>query len=126
MAEDDRQGGGEPGAGEPASGRVGDPEPGSPPPGPSPAEHKPGRGKRRGPGRAAGLHYSAEQRRQLVEAYAKSGLSMLDFCATVGMSTRTLCIWRKRYAEEGPRGLETRVRGPSKGAGAGSRLPEPV
>jgi transposase InsO family protein len=44
------------------------------------------------------------------------------YCATVRLSTKTLCEWKRRYEEEGPRGLEARKRGP-KGGPKRSRLP---
>jgi transposase InsO family protein len=47
------------------------------------------------------------------------------YCATVGMSTKTLCEWKRRYAAEGPKGLEPRKRGPKRGPRQ-SQLPGPV
>jgi len=44
------------------------------------------------------------------------------YCATVGLSTKTLSVWKRRYAEEGPKGLESRKRGPKPGPRK-SRLP---
>jgi transposase InsO family protein len=53
-------------------------------------------------------------------------MKVRDFCATVGVSTATLCAWKRRYEAEGPKGLELRGLGRPKGSGAGSRLPGPV
>ena len=114
--------GGEPGGGEPDSRLMGDPEPGSPPRGKRVGG---GRG-RRGAGRPPGRRYSPEERRHLLETYAKSGMKAQAFCATVGMSTKTLYLWLRREREEGPKGLEPRKLGRPKGSGAGSRLPEVV
>jgi transposase InsO family protein len=47
------------------------------------------------------------------------------YCATVRMSTKTLCEWKRRFAEEGPKGLEPRKRGPKRGPRQ-SQLPGPV
>lgn len=115
MAKGKARRGGEPGGGEPASGLEGDPEPGSPV-----------REKRRGPGRPPGARYSPEERRRLLEAYGKSGMPMRDFCATAGLSTKTLCAWKGRYEAEGPKGLEPRAPGRPKGARGRSELPEAV
>ena len=130
-----RKGGEEPGGGEPASGRKGDPEPGSSPGARPPAgaaappgvPRKRGRPRKKpGRGRKAGCRYAPEERRRLLEAYARSEMTVREFCATVGVSTATLCAWKRRYEAEGPRGLEPRGLGRPKGSGAGSTLPGPV
>jgi len=123
-----RKAGEEPGVGEPASRRKGDPEPGSSPAAAPPgAPRKRGRPRTRpGPGRKVGCRYAPEERRRLLEAHARSGMNVRDFCATVGVSTATLCAWKRRYEAEGPKGLELRDLGRPKGSGAGSTLPGPV
>ena len=95
-----------PGGGEPGADRGGSPEPGAV------------RRRRQ----TVGRRYTPEQRRHLLEAYRKSGMTVDAYCATVGMSSKTLCVWKKRYAQEGPKGLEPRKRGPKSGP-AKSRLP---
>ena len=100
-----RKGGTAPGGGEPGADRRGSPEPGAV--------------RRR---RRPCPRYTPEQRRHLLEAYRKSGMTVDAYCATVKLSTKTLCVWKRRYAAEGPRGLETRKRGPKAVPGT-SRLP---
>ena len=118
------RGGEEPGGGEPASRRKGDPEPGSSP-GATPRGVRQSR-RRPGPGRTPGSRYAPEERRRLLEAHAKSRMTVAGFCATVGISTKTLYEWKRRYEAEGPKGLELRGLGRPKGSGAGSTLPLPV
>jgi len=65
-------------------------------------------------------------KRALLEARSRSDLPWRDFAATVGVPANTLMLWKRRYEEEGPRGLEPRQRGRKRGGGTGSRLPEPV
>lgn len=98
-----------PGGGEPDSRREGSPEPG-------PARRGEGRQRR----------YSPEEKRRLLEAKAKSGMTWKDFAVTVGVPGNSLLLWQKQYREQGPRGLEPRKRGPRTGSRTGSRLPEPV
>ena len=124
---------GDAGVGEPASGRRGSPEPASPA-----AARRGGKGGREkakggkaggkgpGPGRPPGRVYTPEERRRLLEACAKSGMRVAAFCATVGISDKTLYEWRRRYEEEGPRGLEPGKLGRPKGSGAGLRVPGAV
>jgi len=119
MQEGKRKGGGEPGGGGPGCRRRGPPEPGSPP-----RAKRPGKG--RGPGRPRGRVYPPEERRRLLEVYAKSGMTIEAFCATVGLAPTTLSTWKARYAAKGPRGLEPLRLGRPKGSGAGSRLPAAV
>ena len=94
-----------PGGGEPGADRGGSPEPGAV--------------RRR---RRTCPRYTPEQRRHLLEAYRKSGMTVDAYCAAVGLSTKTLCVWKRRYAEEGPKGLDSRKRGP-KAVPRKSRLP---
>lgn len=53
--------------------------------------------------------YSPEQRREAVEAYLKSGMTQARFCKLWGICTSSLSKWLRRYREEGPKGLETRI-----------------
>ena len=119
MAQGKKKGGGEPGGGEPGSRRMGSPEPGSPP------AARRGVAKR-GRGRPLGRSYSPEERRRLLEAWAKSGMGLGAFSRTVDVAPQTLGGWKRRYEEDGPFGLEPRTLGRPKGSGAGSRLPEAV
>jgi transposase InsO family protein/transposase len=130
-----RKAGEEPGGGEPASRRKGDPEPGSSPgarpaagtAAPPGAPRKRGRPRNKpGPGRRVGCRYSPEERRRLLEAYARSGMGVIQFSKTVGVSPQTLCTWKGRYEAEGPKGLEPKGLGRPKGSGAGSTLPGAV
>lgn len=119
------KGGEEPGGGEPASRRRGDPEPGSSPGATPPGARRRSR-KHPGPGRTPGSRYAPEERRRLLEAYARSGMGIIQFSKTVGVSPQTLSTWKGRYEAEGPKGLEPKGLGRPKGSGAGSTLPSPV
>ena len=68
-------------------------------------------GGHRGPAR------SPEQRRQAVEAFAKSGMRQDEFARVWGLSVHTLRNWLTRYKDAGPKGLEPRPRGRPKGSG---------
>jgi len=123
-----RKGGEEPGGGEPASRRKGSPEPGSSPAAAASGVKRP-RGRPRkhpGPGRTPGSRYAPEERRRLLEAHARSGMGLIQFSKTVGVSAQTLSTWKSRYEAGGPKGLEPRRRGRPKGSGAGCTLPVPV
>ena len=104
-----KQQGAGPGGGEPDSRRRGSPEPG-------PAARGEGRQRR----------YTPEEKRALLEACAKSGLSVANYARTMGIGSDTLFRWRRQYEAEGPRGLEPRRWGRPPGSGRGSRLPAPV
>jgi len=72
------------------------------------------------PRRRAGVpanRYSVVQRRQAVEAQAKSGLSLLDFGRLWGVNHKTLARWRKSYAASGTKGLERKAYPPGRRAG---------
>ena len=56
------------------------------------------------------VNYTPAQRRAAVEAFERSGRTRGEFAALWGVSSCTLGNWLKRYAEEGPKGLETRRR----------------
>jgi transposase InsO family protein/transposase-like protein len=117
-----KQGGGDPGEGGAASCRKAPPKPGSPPR----AARAGSGGEKRGPGRPKGARYSPEERRHLLESFAKSGMDVGTFCATVGVGVKSLYRWRQEYEAKGPKGLEPKPLGRPKGSGTGSRLPEAV
>lgn len=51
--------------------------------------------------------FPAQERKEAVEAFLKSGLSLQDFCRTWGISdARTLDRWVTRYQNDGPQSLE--------------------
>jgi transposase InsO family protein len=54
--------------------------------------------------------FTPEERRAAVEAFLKSGRRREDFARLWGCSPSSLDKWVKRYRDEGPKGLETRVR----------------
>jgi len=65
--------------------------------------------------------YTPDEKRALVAEYESSDAKMVDFCAERGVSTASLCTWRKRLREEGDRGLAARPNarngsGPHRGA----------
>jgi len=76
-------------------------------PGPGGAEAGPGRAAE-APARRDPQSYTAAEKLALLEAYEASGLGMRDFCASRGVSTATLCAWRRRLASERLPGLEPR------------------
>jgi len=86
-------------------------------------EPKPLRGNRTGHHRRP---YTPEERRQAIEAYEQSGLSLSMFTAIWGVSAKTFLDWRKRREAEGPKGLEPKKRGPRKGSGCGKPIPAPI
>jgi len=63
----------------------------------------PGRGVRRDP-----ASFTAAEKLSVLEAYEASGQGMRAFCASQGLSTATLCSWRRRLASERLPGLERR------------------
>jgi transposase InsO family protein/transposase-like protein len=76
-------------------------------------------GKKRGP-------YSPDRRRQAVEAFLKSGMTVKEFAKVWGISGKaTLPKWIKTYQDKGPRALENDSFG--KGAKRGPKgISEPV
>jgi len=70
--------------------------------------------------------FTPEERRTAVEAFVKSGRSRDDFARLWGCSPSSLDKWLKRYRDEGPKGLETRM--PKKGRRRHhpKRISEPV
>jgi transposase InsO family protein len=63
----------------------------------------PGRGGRRDP-----ASYTAAEKLAVLNAYEASGQGMRTFCEEQGISTATLCSWRRRLASERLPGLERR------------------
>lgn len=60
------------------------------------------------------------QRIVLLDVWAGSGLTAVDFAKMVGVTPHTLYEWRRRFQQHGPAGLMDR----SRGLRTGSRLPE--
>jgi len=50
--------------------------------------------------------YSPPEKLALIRAYEQSGMHMRDFCDQQGVCTKSLCDWRRGYAEDGEAGLE--------------------
>ncbi|MCK6458855.1 MAG: IS3 family transposase [Planctomycetes bacterium] len=94
------------------------------------SERLPGLERRPNPrhsGKPGRKPYPPEERRKAVEAFAKSGMTAVDFARLWGISTKALVKWRRRYEEGGPKALES-VYGRRKGSagGAAKRLPAPL
>jgi len=94
-------------------------------PGAGGAKRSRARGKGKRPKREV-RRYTPEDRRQALEAYERSDLTIRDFCATWGVSTKTFSGWKRRYRELGPKGLETKRVGRKKGTGTIAPLPGAV
>ena len=62
---------------------------------------------------------TVKQRLIVLDTWARSGLAAKDFSALVGVSPHTLYAWRRRFADDGPSGLQD---GPA-GRRGGSRMP---
>lgn len=60
---------------------------------------------------------SPEERRAVIEAFQRAGLTLSSFSRTWGVSEWTLRNWLTRYKREGPAGLEPKRRGRPKGSG---------
>jgi transposase InsO family protein len=69
---------------------------------------------------------SAEERRAVIEAFQRAGLTIRAFARTWGLSEWTLRGWLKRFREQGPRGLEPQRAGRPKGSGGFSSKPAAV
>ncbi len=63
-----------------------------------------------------------QERILLLDMWRRSDLSAREFSALVGVSAKTLVIWKRRFDRLGPVGLMDGARG----APCGSRLPEPT
>jgi transposase InsO family protein/transposase-like protein len=81
---------------------------------------------KRGAARPARRVFTPEERREAVEAYEKSGRTREDFARLWGCSAASLDKWRKRYRDEGPKGLETRCRPKGIPNDSARRLPDAV
>jgi transposase InsO family protein/transposase-like protein len=86
-------------------------------------EPKPLPGNRTGPYRGA---YTAEQRRQALDAFEESGLTVELFTKLWGVSRQTFSQWQERLEMEGPKGLEPRKRGRPSGTVCASPIPKAV
>jgi len=64
----------------------------------------------------AGQRYTAQEKAQALREFAASGLGMRAWCKRRGMSTATLCAWRRAYSQHGLEGLvlKRRKRSPKK------------
>ena len=65
--------------------------------------------------------YSADERRQAVETYLKSGQSFDDFSRVWGLGKNTLKRWVERYQQGGPQALEKGVTPPGRPRHKGMR-----
>jgi len=54
--------------------------------------------------------FTPDERRAAVEAFLKSNRNRVDFAKLWGCSPSSIDKWVKRYRDDGPKGLETRVR----------------
>jgi transposase InsO family protein len=52
--------------------------------------------------------YTVEEKRALLDEFMRTGECVRDFCARRGVSTATLCKWRREHAAEGDAGLASR------------------
>lgn len=59
-------------------------------------------------GQGSSKRYSASARKALLDELAASGETMDAFCSRHGVSTATICAWRKRLRAEGEQGLVSR------------------
>jgi transposase-like protein len=65
--------------------------------------------------------FTPEQRKQAVEAFLKSGQSMIAFCKAWGVREKNIGRWLKAYREQGPKSLAGR-----KGRKPGRKAVNPV
>lgn len=71
------------------------------------------------------LAYGADQRRQAVEAFQKSGMTQHAFARLYGVARYSLAKWLLLHKQHGPKGLEDKKRGRVKGCeGNFKRLPQ--
>lgn len=63
---------------------------------PDPPERKPG---------TPSARYSPEAKAEILRDLAASGLGLVAFCREHGLNTKSVCSWRKAYAEHGDSGL---------------------
>ena len=60
----------------------------------------------RNPEGKTGMRYAPDKRREVVEAFRKSGMTREDFSKTWGVRTGTLRTWLRAFEEKGPMGLD--------------------
>ena len=65
---------------------------------------------------AARRQLTSQQRLLLLDTWQRSKLSANDFAAMVGVSPHTLYLWKKRFTQDGPAGLESRPKGGPRGS----------
>ena len=63
--------------------------------------------------------FSGRERMLIIDSLGRSGLTVTDFSAVCGVPRATLYAWQRRFAAEGPAGLEDKPRRSGR-----SRLPE--
>src|SRR5262245_23130874 len=61
-----------------------------------------------GTGRTLRRQYTPDEKRALLLEFGEAGETISAFCARHGISTASLCAWRRRHAAEGDAGLEPR------------------
>jgi transposase-like protein len=59
-------------------------------------------------GSGSSKRYSVAKRKALLSELGASGESMAAFCSRHGVSTATICAWRKRLHTQGEQGLVAR------------------
>ncbi len=76
------------------------------------------RGQRTVPADAASTRaqFTAEQRLLALDTWQLSGLDATEFAPLIGASPSTLYDWKRKFADEGPAGLEDRPRGGRSGS----------
>jgi transposase InsO family protein len=57
---------------------------------------------------SGGKRFTVEQKLELLARYQSSGKQMRDFCSLAGISTATLCKWRRQLAGSGEGALQDR------------------
>jgi transposase InsO family protein len=70
--------------------------------------------------------YTAGEKAAALRAFAASGKGMRAWCAARGMSTATLCAWRRAYTKGGVAALEPKPRRPRRKARAPARTYTPA
>lgn len=64
-----------------------------------------GAGSSKGNSNAYARRFTPEEKLALMKAYETAGMTMLDFCVQHGVTTKSLCDWRRNYAALGEAGL---------------------
>ena len=65
---------------------------------------------------------TAEERRDYVERFRRSGLSQAEFCRQVKLHPMTFSLWRRQAEGLAPAFAEVQVSGPSPGVSAGAAV----